>query len=206
MTDIVSKLLSNIKVTPGGCFEWQKYCGNHGYGMTSYKNKVTTTHRLSYELFRGEIPKGMHVCHHCDNRKCLNPAHLFLGTPKDNMQDALKKGRTSKPPMRTKLNEDQVKGIATRYANGEWASDLAKEFGVTHRHVLHICSGKTWDNTERPNTTGRKKKSRLSDEAIRDIRKSYAGGEGCRSIADRHGISKEHVWSIAKWRSCKHVK
>jgi hypothetical protein len=93
----MDRFLQKVKVA-GDCWEWQAGSrGKTGYGAFRYKSKVIDAHRMSYTLFKGPIPEGMLVCHTCDNRKCVNPDHLFIGTFKDNYQDAYKKGRISPP-------------------------------------------------------------------------------------------------------------
>jgi len=75
-----------------GCHLWTSVSIG-GYGVIRQKGKWAKAHRLSYELYKGKIPKGKCVCHTCDNPLCVNPDHLFLGTHKDNMQDKVRKGR-----------------------------------------------------------------------------------------------------------------
>lgn len=80
--------------TSGDCWEWTAGCFKRGYGAFSYAGKNPGyAHRFSYELHHGPIPKGGVVMHTCDNRKCVNPAHLNAGTQRDNIHDSIKKGR-----------------------------------------------------------------------------------------------------------------
>ena len=79
------------------CWEWTAATNNIGYGMFRFDNyKMRTAHRVSYELHKGPIPQGKVVCHTCDNPKCVNPDHLWVGTLKDNAQDMVNKGRVAR--------------------------------------------------------------------------------------------------------------
>jgi hypothetical protein len=90
--DAQARFWSRIPRTTG-CWEWKAGCFDNGYGAFKSQGKQYHAHRLVWELTRGKIPSGLLVCHKCDNPRCCNPEHLFLGTVSDNAKDAVAKGR-----------------------------------------------------------------------------------------------------------------
>lgn len=121
-----------------GCIEWQGTRRPNGYGVINIKGKFITVHRVAWELANGPIPEGMCICHHCDNRACVNTEHLFLGTQKDNIQDAMRKGRMKG---KIKLTPQEVFSIRKSTKSN---TELAKKYGVHKCSIQNIKSRRTW--------------------------------------------------------------
>lgn len=130
-----------------GCWNWTATVSrNGGYGMFYLAGKMRIASRVSWELHSGEIPNGLCVLHRCDNPKCVNPNHLFLGTHKDNSIDMIKKGRGTilslrfqgETHPRAKLTNAEVKRIRELFELGELQRNLAEMFGVKQKQISRI--------------------------------------------------------------------
>lgn len=130
-----------------GCWLWEGPPHNRrGYCAIQYRGKFYLAHRVSWMIHYGDIPGDMLVCHHCDNPRCVNPEHLFLGTPNDNVSDMISKGRQAagqSHPL-SRLTEADVRTIRERYAAGTSQSELAREYGCRQTNISNIVRRKTW--------------------------------------------------------------
>lgn len=149
----MDRLMANVKKTDG-CWLRTTQLGRR-YGAMMLDGKMVLTHRAAYMLLVGPIPEGLNILHRCDNTLCINPAHLFLGTQKDNVQDMFSKGRagvyrgmqgrTKGTRIATaKLNDEAVAVIRTDYSSGLSITKIARKNGVDFKTIHNIIHGKAW--------------------------------------------------------------
>lgn len=131
-----------------GCWEWTGCLSDTGYGTFYIAPKNRGAHQAAWLLFVGPIPEGMCVLHKCDNRKCVRPDHLFIGSKRDNSRDMAAKNRHHVPGLKgedhgeAKLTNAQVEQIKARLHAGEKGNRLAKEYGVSVSLISLIKLGK----------------------------------------------------------------
>jgi len=142
---------------PDECWEWLASKHRVGYGQFWINERVWRTHRVVWVLTYGPIPEGLFVCHHCDNRACCNPYHLFLGTQAENNADAANKGRIARGEQHyhSKLTEEDVHKIREMLEDGYSYQEIADKFEVTRSNIGHIKTGNSWSwltNTKKENS------------------------------------------------------
>ena len=146
------RLLLGIRVDRNrGCWIWTRSTTGKGYGVFSFKGRRKKAHHAAYEVFKGPIPSGSHLCHHCDNKLCCNPEHLYVGNQSTNMRDMYNRGRGGPPHTpgekngRAKLTEAAVREIRVSL---ESYKVLANKYGVTTDTIRNAMFGKTWKHIQ----------------------------------------------------------
>ncbi len=153
MIEVDSSLLRRFwekvdKSNLGGCWEWTAHFSG-GYGQLRVKVDGKWTYRnanrISWVIHYSDIPDGLFVCHKCDNQKCVNPEHLFLGTPQDNMTDKINKGRSHQRGKHWShvLNAADIETIIDLRAKGLTHKAIADQFRVSRSNVTYILNRKT---------------------------------------------------------------
>jgi len=115
------------------CWEWTASLGQEGYGAFRFDGLMRLAHRMAWLLTHGALAAEQQVLHSCDNRRCVRPSHLFLGTQHDNLQDAIAKQRLTK-----KLSDADVREIRAQHARGVHKVLIADSFGLNPESVMHI--------------------------------------------------------------------
>lgn len=202
------------KSHPSGCWVWTANRNNKGYGLfrpggTLPKRLV---HRLSYEAFKGAIPRGGLILHSCDNRICVNPDHLQVGTFSDNVADMDARGRRVANPARgekhrlSKVSDDTVLSLRREYVAGASVVSLAARYGILVNSVSEYVGGRSWThlNDLAPSLAElRAERSRRMKSAAKitmadaeEIRRRLASGERGIDLAAEFGLSRATISNI----------
>lgn len=141
------------------CWNWKKSNHQFGYGQFRFNGRSQTSHRVALILYTNEINEDLFVLHSCDNPRCCNPYHLRWGTPHENTQDCINRGRKTDPPKnntnppvhygednnKSILNAEKVKEIRKIYQNGKFTQkELSKKFNVSKSTIAQVVNYKTW--------------------------------------------------------------
>lgn len=201
-----------------GCWLWLGPLSGSGYGRMTINKKGVQAHRVAWEINNGKIPDGLFACHTCDVRCCVNPAHLFLGTQSDNLQDMVNKKRDN--PRRgerhgkARFSETQIAAIR---ADMRSLAQIASEYGVDKQYIHRIKKGKHWRHSlggmSHENdriVRGRKIRARgethwkakLNNNAVFLIRKDERSS---RELAKVFGVSKTTVLRIKQRKNWEHI-
>lgn len=146
----LEKKYNKYVIKQDGCWDWKGCKINGGYGSVRIGYPKIYAHRASWILTNGEIPKNMLVLHKCDNRSCTNPEHLFLGTTRDNVMDAVKKGRhptigkSGANNHMAKLTPEEVIDIREWVSKGFTGREIAERYGISASHVHTLAQRACW--------------------------------------------------------------
>lgn len=145
------------------CWIWTGALSDSGYGIIFWQGRSRPATHVALQIAGKERPIGTQACHRCDNPPCVNPNHLYWGTPRDNVDDCVARGRRPKgvETAQATLTDQQVLDIRHRYAGGETGPCLAREFQVSKTQIYRIASGKKWAHLGGPLTAKKNTQERV---------------------------------------------
>lgn len=172
-----------------GCWGWSAAKDRKGYPLISRDGKNALAHRVAYEMFVGPLPADLNVCHRCDNPECTNPAHLFLGTQRDNMQDMRRKDRGTRGDRHpnVRLSEYDLADVRVLHSFGMSPYHISKHYHVgegTIRNRLGVKGTRY--------AGARHHATKISDADLADIRVLLGFGMRLSELAREYGVSSGH--------------
>lgn len=201
-----------VRRGPNQCWEWTGYFSSGRGRIDIGREKGVYVARAAYVSANPDCglplkaaPDGIMVLHRCDNPKCCNPRHLFLGSHADNMADKVSKGRQYKPGSvnspRAKLTAEQVQEIRRRKSDGETKKALAAAYGVSECTISSACYGRTYQDQPAVPMVRHKFAQKLTTEDVIEIRARHANGERARILAEKYGVTERAIHRVLKrWK------
>lgn len=204
----------------GGCWIWTGSRIRRGYGQFMVGRKNMKAHRVSFMIIHGNPnPQNLLVLHKCDNPPCVNPAHLFLGTAKQNVEDMFSKGRQhdrkGEKNGQSKLSSEEVLKICRLLKGGTSQSRVAALFGLNQTTVGDISRGKIWGHVtgikRPPQHHGRRRGeshrlTSLTDKKVKKIRELSAKGKTQGYLADKFGVCPATIHNVVTRKYWGHVE
>lgn len=209
---VLQRFGNKIKQLENGCWEWNGYTTPTGYPRFQFNGKPISAHRFIFECFNGPIPKGLSVCHHCDNPPCVNPDHLFAGTPKENTQDMIKKNRSNQRKTAKLTQQDVLDILNLKYKSFK---EITDELNIGRTAIICIFDRKTYnevtDNYTDDQILDIKKKllifnAKLDDDTIRTIKTRLANGESGIVISRDLCLDNKIISNIKIGKNYNHIK
>lgn len=215
------------------CWEWTASLNSKGYGRMNMQGRTGLSHRLSWLIHFSEIPDGLDVLHHCDNPKCVNPNHLFLGTHSDNMRDMVKKGRNGAVTHPERLSRGDAHYSRTRphllcrgdnhpsridssylpSGDDHWMRKFPErrlygDRNPSRTNPEKLARGDHNGSRLHPERLKRGKEhpqAKLDEDKVRGIKLRLSNGERAVDLADEFGVHRKAIYNIITKRSWAHV-
>lgn len=167
-----------------GCWNWRSSLTSSGYGQFQWRGRCRAAHRVSWEFFRGPIPEGLWVLHKCDNRLCVNPDHLYLGTVIENNADIMARGRHRSNPKKQSASMKR------------WCAEHPEQVRAKVDHML---------SKSPPRRGSKHPMAKLTEDQVRDIYRQCLQGFCLSRIARTYGVTTSLICAISKRRIWRHV-
>jgi hypothetical protein len=212
--DPVKRFWSKVDIgSADECWEWNGPISNCGYGNFSVGGKRSpdfrqwAAHRYAWFITHGELLPELNVCHKCDNRRCVNPNHLFLGTNADNVRDKVKKQRQARGSKQghSKIAETDISVIVRLYNDGKSQREIGEMVGLSQATISRILRRDLWTHVEREPAELRpgSGSTKLTWRDVNAIRSDAQSGISAALLAQQYGVCQRHIRKIIEgiiWR------